>query len=147
MQKLLSVLALGSWLLSLRVGREHRLASRLDEVLQEIQPTAKDMQEKNRSYQLVAGILKHRERLGHALADVFAATPEAVTLESLTFERAREELVLRGNALTTVVVLAYIKQLEQVDGIQDVHLRYSTRRSSPTGDRTDFELVMTQEHA
>jgi len=144
---LLSVLALGSWLLSLRVGRQHRQAAQLAAVLEEIQPTAKDIQEKNRSQQLVAGILEHRERLGRALADVFASTPDAVSLEALTFERSRGELVVRGNAVTTVDVLAYIKQLEQIEGVEGVRLRYSTRRSTPSGDRTDFELVVTQRHA
>jgi hypothetical protein len=96
---------------------------------------------------LVAGILEHRERLGRALAEVFASTPEAVSLEALTFERSRGELVVRGNAVTTVDVLAYIKQLEAIEGVEGVRLRYSTRRSTPDGDRTDFELVVTQRHA
>jgi hypothetical protein len=144
---LLTVLALGSWLLSLRVSRQHRLAAQLESVIAEVHPTAKDMQEKSRSHQLVAGILEHRERLGRTLADVFSSTPGSVSLEAVTFERARGELVVRGNAVTTVDVLSYIKQLEQISGIEGVRLRYSTRRSTPSGDRTDFELVMTQKHA
>ena len=40
--------------------------------------------------------------------------------------------------------LDYLKQLERLDGIIDAQLKYTTRRSTPTGDRVDFELMLRQ---
>ena len=144
---LIGVLALGSGWLLVQAFRQKQLAQQLDRTVASIEPTARRIQETARLAQLVSSMLEHRRQLATILSGVFRATPTEVTLDALTFERARQEVVLRGSAASTQAVLDYIKQLEHLDGISGVQLRYSTRRATPTGDRTDFELFLASSPA
>jgi len=141
------VLVLGAGALALQGFRERRMADRLEQALMQIEPAARAVQEKTRSAQLVTELLDKRRRFAAALSGVMGATPADVTLESLTFEGPRRELVLRGTAGSTQTVLDYIAQLEQLEGIGAVQLKYATRRSGLAGERADFELIMSQEDA
>ena len=141
----LGVLVLGAAVLGVQLFRERRAAGRLAHVLAEIEPTAKHLQEKTRSAQLVDTVLQRRRLLAEHLSSVLQGLPSNAVLETLAFERGRRELIVRGNADSTQTVLDYIKQLERVKGIGQVQLKYSTRRSTSAGERTDFELVMRQQ--
>lgn len=141
---LIGVLALGAGLLGLQASRHQQLAVQLDRALAEIEPTAKRAQEQTRSTQVVSAALEDRRRLARTLADVFGQTPATVTLDGLTFERVKWEITVRGTAESTEDMLGYRKQLEQLDGVSSVDLRYSTRRSTPSGERIDFELILRQ---
>ena len=141
---LLAVLTLGSGLLTLEISRQRQMAIQLGRILVQVEPSAKQIREKTRSAQLVGSVLDERRRLATTLAGVFRITPASIALEALNFERPRDELTLRGSAGSTQEVLEYIKQLEALEGITGVQLKYSTRRSTPTGERTDFELVFLQ---
>ena len=87
-------------------------------------------------------ILDHRRQLAIALSSVLRATPPSVTLDTLTFERSRAEMAVRGSAGSTQDILDYVKQLEPLDGVAAVELKHSTRRPGATGDRADFELLV-----
>lgn len=139
---LAGVLALGAGLLGVEVARQRRLASQIDRTLVQIEPAAKHTQEKSRSTQLVDSVLDERRRVAGLLSGVFRATPAAVTLEVVNFERGKRELIVRGSAGSTQDVLDYIAQLERLDGVDEVQLKYSTRRSTSAGERTDFELML-----
>ena len=141
---MMALLAVGGALLAVEVFRRRHMAAQLDMVLTQIQPMAKRTQEQLRASQLVGSILDDRRRLAVLLSGVFRATPADMTLEGLIFERTRHELVLRGHAASTQAVLEYLKLLEQVEGVSHVDLRYSTRRSTPAGERNDFEITLYQ---
>lgn len=141
---ILGVLAVGAGLLSLQAARQHGLASQLETVLSQVQPAAKQAQEKNRANQFVESVMGERRQLAQALASLFGNTPASITLEGLTFERVRKELVVRGSAASTQEVLGYVNQLEQIQGVSSVQLKYSTTRSTAGGNRTDFELAIQQ---
>ena len=143
----LGVLVLGAAMLGLQMFRERRAENRLALVLSEIEPTAKRIQEKTRSVQLVDAVLQRQRLLAEHLSSILQRLPSDAVLETLMFERGRRELVVRGNADSTQAVLSYIKELERVHGISQVQLKYSTRRSTGSGERTDFELVMRQQEA
>jgi Tfp pilus assembly protein PilN len=93
---------------------------------------------------LVSSLFEDRRRLASALTEIFRTLPPGVTLDSLAFERARSELVLRGSADSTQTVLQIVGQLERLDGVAGVELKYTTRRAGPSGERTDFELLVRQ---
>ncbi len=138
----LAAVALGSAVLAVRVFRQRQLIVQLDQLVARIEPDAKQVQERTRATQLVDSVLRDRGRFVSTLAGIFRSTPSGITLDALTFERSRKELVLRGSAPTTQEVLDFIKNLEQLDQVAGVDLRYSTRRSTPSGERTDFELMV-----
>jgi Tfp pilus assembly PilM family ATPase len=144
---MLGVVALGAGLLGVEVARPQRYAQRLDRALSDVSPTAKQLQEQSRFSRLVSTTLDSRRQLAATLARLFQQTPEAITLEALTFERARRELILRGNAPSTQAVLDYLKQLESLEGIARAELKYSTRRVTAAGERTDFELILRPQSA
>lgn len=141
---LIVALGLGAALLSVQVSRQRQVVGQLDQALGDIAPAAKQLQEKNRSVQLVTGILRDRRQLAVTLSGVFRETPASVTLEGLTFERDRRELALKGRAESTQAVLAYMKALERLDEVRGVNLRYSAQRSGSAGDHTSFEIVLSQ---
>jgi hypothetical protein len=138
----LGVVAMGAVLLGIEVVRQQQHSRHLDQVLTDVGPTAKQLQEQSRFSRLVTTTLASRRQLAATLAHIFQLTPEAITLEALTFERARRELILRGNAPSTQAVLDYLKQLESIEGIAGAELKYSTRRMTAAGERTDFELIL-----
>jgi len=144
---LIGVLGVGVGLLGLQIIRERRQASQVDRALVQLEPAAKQIQEKIRLSKFVSSMLDHRRRLALVLSGVFRTTPQTVALEGVMFERAKREVVVRGNASSTQEVLDYVKALEQLPGVSSVRLKYSTRRSTPSGERTDFELVLGEEKA
>ena len=139
---LLGAVAMGAVLLGVEVARQQHDARHLDQVLSAVGPTAKQLQEHARFSRLVTTTLASRRQLAANLARVFQQTPETIALEALTFERARRELIVRGSAPSTQAVLDYLKQLESIEGIAGAELKYSTRRMTAAGERTDFELVL-----
>lgn len=141
---LAAALGLGAALLGSQLVRQRKMATTVDQALGEWGPTANALQEKSRSVQLVSSVLEGRRQLAATLVGVFDQTPTTVTLEGLTFERARRELTVKGQAATTQAVLEYRQRLEQVEGIHKVDLKYSTQRATPTGERTSFELMLRQ---
>jgi hypothetical protein len=141
---LAAVLAVGAGLLSLQMARQRRVSSTIDRLLADIEPRAKLVKEQVQAIQLVTSVLDDRRRLATTLSSVFRTTPAAVALEAVTFERAKRELVLRGNASSNQAVLEYLAQLEQLEEIGEVRLKYSTRRATSTGERTDFEVLLRQ---
>lgn len=141
---LVGVLVLGSGGLALQIARQQRTARQLDRALVDLEPAAKRVQEKTRSANVVRSLLGDRRRLAATLSGIFGATPASVTFESVAFERARQEVTVRGNAASTQAVLDYIRQLEALEEVSGVQLKYSTSRSGPAGERTDFELILHQ---
>jgi len=139
-----AVLGLGCALAGVEMLRAGRLEARVLSMLRHIEPTAKQLREKARVSQVVLSVLEDRQRFAAILAGVLTATPAQVELEALTYEQNRQELVVRGRAPGTQTVLDYAERLRQLEGIDSVRLKYSTRRSGPAGERTDFELVMIQ---
>lgn len=143
---LCAVLAVGAGLLSLQMARQRRVSSTIERLLADIEPRTKQIKERLQAIQLVSSVLDDRRRLAGMLSSIFRTTPATVALEAVTFERPKQELVLRGNAATNQAVLEYLKQLERVEGIADVRLKYSTRRTTSAGERTDFEVLLRQRH-
>lgn len=143
---LLGVCVLGAGLLGAQVARQRQVSAQIGEALAGTEPTAKQIKEKTRVSQVVSGVLEDRRQLAQVLSGIFRSTTGGATLDVVTFDRARREVGVRGNAPSTQDVLNYIKQLEQLDGIETVELKYSTRRSTPAGERTDFELLLHQGH-
>jgi Tfp pilus assembly protein PilN len=137
-------LGLGTALLALQLARQRQVATMVDHALEELGPTAKEIQQKSRSVQLVSAVLQGRRQLAATLVGVFDQTPSSVTLEGLTFERSRREVAVKGHAASTQAVLEYMKQLEAVEGVRRVDLKHSTQRSAPAGERTSFELLLHQ---
>jgi Tfp pilus assembly PilM family ATPase/Tfp pilus assembly protein PilN len=143
---LVGVAALGASLLAIQYSRQDRLAHGLSGVVKEIEPTAKRVQEQSRLVQVVRAITDRRRQLASLLTEVLSKTPSSVTLESVAFERSREELTLRGLAASTQTVLDYLQALKGLDGVREVSLRYSTQRVTSLGERTSFELLVLQGH-
>lgn len=140
----LGVLGVGASLLALETHRGGRMAEQLDGVLAEIEPMAQSLQDKSRSAKLVTSVLNDRRQLAVVVSGIFRQTSADVALEAVSFERARREVVVRGSAPSTQAVLDYIQRLQALDGIRGVRLKYSTRRMTPSGERTDFELLLTE---
>ena len=122
--------------------RAQRMSAQLEQMVETLEPKAKRVREHGRSVDVVRALLDERRHFAATLSGIFQATPEPVSLEALTVEQARHEITVRGLAASTQTVLGYIQQLEQLDGIEAVELKYSTSRSTPSGERTHFELML-----
>ena len=141
---LAAVLALGAGLLSLQMARQRRVSATINRLLADVEPRAKQIKEQVQAIQLVSSVLEDRRQLASILSSVFHSTPPTVALEAVSFERPKQEFVLRGNAASNQAVLDYLAQLEHLEGIGEVRLKYSTRRTTTTGGRTDFEVLLRQ---
>ncbi len=143
----LGALSLGAGLVALQVAQQRQLAAHFDEVIDTLEPVTRQVRAEQSAVELVSGVVWQRHQLASLLAGILRLTPTPVALEALTFEQSKRQLLLRGRAPSTEQVLAYLKVLEQLDGVSEVRLQHSTRRSTPSGERADFELVVQQSHA
>ena len=139
---LVVALGLGSLLIGLQLARQERTARDLDSALHAVIPSARQLEANSRTIQLVSGILEDRRRLATSLSEILSHTPGSVTLEGVTFERQRREVTVKGRAASRQLVLEYLKELERVEGVRGVDLKYLTQRTSPTGESTTFELSL-----
>lgn len=137
-----SVLAAGTGLLAVRSMRQRQLAAQLDAQLAEAAPKVRRLQEQLRLAEMVESVLDERRDLAGVIAGAFQATPAEILLEAIVFERARRELAMRGSAPSTQAVLDYQAGLSRVGGAARVELKYTQVRSTPAGERTDFELII-----
>ena len=106
---------------------------------------------------------RQREAIEHAIAPIweanhvwlilavvilFAAFPRAFWAVAIALHVPLElflvGVVLRGSASSTQEVLSYVHELEHLEHVESVQLRHSTSRAGPSGQRTDFELVIQQ---
>jgi len=142
-----AVLGLGSALAGVEMMRTRRLEAEVSSLVRQIEPTAKALREKARVSQVVLSVLEDRERFTATFAGVMTATPADIELEAVTYEQNRMEFVVRGRAPATQTVLDYAERLQQLENVESVRLKYSTRRRTPTGERTNFELIITQRTA
>ena len=90
---------------------------------------------------IIERTLRGRRELGGIMDDVVRLTPEQVLLQYVGFERGRGEVAVRGNAPTFRDVLDYVHLLQDSDRYDRVDVRYSTRRNTPAGPRTEFEVA------
>lgn len=141
---LVASLLAGAWLLSIHVNRQTRVASQSLHKVKQLETMAKQLEQKEQEIRLVDALLESRRRTAAMLVELFRLTPPETLLESLTFERARGECVVRGSAPTTREVLDYLQRLKQAGPWDRVELRYSARRNIAGVDRTDFEIVLHQ---
>ncbi len=141
---LLSALLLGVGVLSVSIRRQEHVVSHAKHTLKELEAMTKETGRQEHDVNLIDGLLASRRRTATMLAKLFQVTPSDILFESLVFERARGELVVRGSAPATRQVLDYIQQLEQAGVWKRVELRYSARRGTSADARTDFELVLSE---
>ncbi len=139
---LLGVCGLGATLALRHVSRQRLRLDHFEQLLNVQQPQARGLQEILRAVQMARSVLQARQRLATALAGVFRASPEAIGLEAIAFEHEKQTLMLRGQTQTTQQVLEYIRQLQHLDGVKKVHMKYTRRRQMAKGERVDFELAL-----
>ena len=140
----LMALTLGTVWVALRLSRSQQAIQQLDRVLAQLEPQAEQFQAQLRISQVARLALDERQQLTTLLSGTFQTTPETILLEAVTFDQQKHELSLRGYAKTTQDVLEYITQLERLDGVANVRMKYSTRRQGSSGERTDFEIMLNQ---
>jgi len=139
----LAALILGVLVLAAAVGRRQRVVARATAAVQELETLTGQTEQYAEDVRLVTEALQTRQWTASMLAEAMRLTPASVIFESVTFERPRGELTLRGSAPATRDVLEYIHQLEQSAYWRRVELRYSARRGGSEEGRTDFELRMS----
>jgi hypothetical protein len=142
-----AVLALGAGLLAVRGLRQRHLVSQLAHALAELEPQARAVRERMRDLHLLETLLADRRELVELVAGIFRAVPADVHLDTLSFERTRGQLSLRGQAPSTQVALDYVTRLRQLEHVQQADLKYARPRATPAGERTEFEVVIAPQRA
>jgi len=139
-----AVVVLGIGLVWMRVNRQERLVAQLTRSIEKIEPTTKKLKKQQQANRQILGLLRQRAQLADLLEGVFASLPDSMELEALTFEEDRDQMTLRGRSTSTQEVLTLLEQLKRLNRVEDVQLKHSTRRSTASGERTDFELIIRQ---
>ncbi|MBI2885560.1 MAG: pilus assembly protein PilM [Candidatus Omnitrophica bacterium] len=137
--------ALGIGWMELRLSRQQQAARRLDEAIRALEPDVNRLQDQRRVSRHVREAIEARRRISVMLGEVLGSAPVGLVLERVAFERARQSLVLRGEAPSTQMVLDYAKQLGRVDGVESSTLKYATPRPGSGGDRVEFEVEMAMQ--
>lgn len=141
---LVAVMFTAAGFLALRIFRQQNLSMQLSRAVSDIEPIASKLKKKASLESAVSLILDHRAQLSGSISQIIQQTPSVVLLERIYYNRAQQELSIRGQARTTQDVLDYAKQLEGIKGVVEVNLKYATQRLGPQGERTDFELLVKQ---
>ena len=139
---LVAVIAGAAGNIALEVSRHTNTTSQMQQTIGSMSPQAKGVQEKRRLVSLVRGVLDHRRHLAGTMSSVLQSLPDGMSLDMLSFERSKNQWSVRGSCDSNQQVLDYVTRLSQVEGIVDVQLKFSRQRQTPSGPRTDFELVL-----
>lgn len=130
------------------VHRKTHETRHLAEVMRQLEALTGQTGQQLDDVRLIERLLTGRRRLAEALAALIQATPPEILFDTVTFERARHELIIRGSAPTTRDVLDYLRVLKDDPHWQHAQLRYSARRGSSAEALTAFEIAMALgEHA
>lgn len=132
----------GTGLLFNLVHRKARDTQQASHLMQQLEAMTGRTEQQLHDVRLIERILTSRRQLAEVLAALMQATPPAVLFETVTFERARRELVVRGSAPTTRDVLDYLRVLKDDSHWQQAQLRYSARRGSHAEALTAFEIAI-----
>ena len=141
---LLAALAVGAGLLMVHVRRQKAFVQRVTRALRDLESTTRQTERQEQDVALIEAVVASRRWTAAMLEELVRLTPPEILFESLIFERARGELVVRGSAPTTRHVLDYKALLQQSPNWDRVDLRYSSRRTVSAEARTDFEMVLHQ---
>ena len=132
-------LAVG-WL-SIRTDRQARLTGQIVKSLRELEAMTQQTEHQEQEIAVVEGVLASRRKVAEMLVELFRATPPDIAIETLTFDRSGQKLVVRGNASTTRQVLDYVRALQDTSRYERVELGYSNGRVTARGPRVEFELT------
>ena len=140
---LCAALALGDGLLAGLVRRHAHAVAEASEALRQWDTIAGDLLQQEHSVAVLEAFLVSHRRTRTAVAELFRLTPADVVFEELAFDRARQELVVRGSTVTTARVMDYLRLLEQSRAWSHAALRYAISRRAAAEVRTDFEILLT----
>ena len=143
-QLLCAALVLAAGVLTTAVARQRRIVARVAQELTRLESVTRRSGRHEHSVWKVEELLDSRRRTAKVLAEVLRLTPASVFFESLSCERPRGELTVRGSAPSTREVLAYLHELEQSGLWSRVELRYTSRRGATADGRTDFEILLKE---
>lgn len=74
------------------------------------------------------------------LSEIYKITPPGITFSLVDYE-SNKSLVLRGSASTLDGVVKFIKILEDSQYLENVKLKYTTKRKRSGGEKIDFEIT------
>ncbi|HBH97780.1 MAG TPA: hypothetical protein DDX89_08390 [Candidatus Omnitrophica bacterium] len=137
-----TALLCGTGVLMNLVHRTTHQTRHLTEVMHQLEALTGRTAQQLDDVRVIERLLTGRRQLAEALAALIQATPPEVLFETVTFERARRELVVRGSAPTTRDVLDYLRVLKDDPHWRQVELRYSARRGSSAEALTAFEIAV-----
>lgn len=140
---LCAALALGDGLLAGLVRRHAHAAAEANEALRQWDTIAGDLRQQEHSVAVLEAFLVSHRRTRTAVAELFHLTPADVVFEELAFDRARQELMVRGSTATTARVMDYLHLLEESGAWSHAALRYAISRRAAAEVRTDFEILLT----
>ncbi len=138
----LLALLVGAGVLSASVNWQGRMHTQTMRALHKLEATTQQTERQEREIAQIQQLLSTRRWTAAMLAEWLKLTSEDLLFESVVFEGARGELVIRGSASGTRQVLDYLRSLKQSDQWDRVELRYSARRSGAASARTDFEILL-----
>lgn len=138
-----AALLCGTGVLVKLVHRTTNETRHLTEVMHQLETLTGRTAQQLDDVRLIERLLTGRRQLAEALAALIQATPPAILFETVTFERARLELVVRGSAPMTRDVLDYLRVLKDDPHWLQAELRYSARRGSSAEALTAFEIALT----
>jgi hypothetical protein len=139
------VLLMGVGLFGIEIMRQNQQVRQIEQALAFLEPKTKQLREKKTAVEFMNQLIAERRRLALFVHAVVTALPDAFQLELFQYEHKHAELILRGRAPSTDAVLALIDQLEALDQVAGVELKFSNQRVTQEGqEHTVFELAVKQ---
>jgi hypothetical protein len=138
-------LALGV-LLMIAVGlqidiQQHRTVQvRLEQQVQSAAPRVAQLKRALARMHQAQDVLAAQYSMASFLQDLYERTPSEITLRQWLHDTNRT-IRIAGHTSALSMVLAYVSRLDDSPYLQDVQLRYSSKRETRQGMQVDFELV------
>lgn len=111
----------------------------LDRQLQEIDPTAKEVENIKDKIAIINAQLSIEGSCIEILREIHRITPKDIYLTTLIFEE-KNEVTIKGTAPTMSLVFSFVPILNESPLFENVQTRYATQRKMRTGELTDFEI-------
>jgi hypothetical protein len=139
---LVSVIVVMCAFFMLSIKRQERILDERKRAVSSFEAITKDAGLIESNIALIGQRLASRRKIALKLNEVFQDASETISFDSISFDHAKNELIVRGMASDTRDVLDYLSRLEKTSIWKKVELKFSARRVNAQGAKTAFEFAL-----
>ncbi|MFH1621949.1 MAG: pilus assembly protein PilM [Candidatus Omnitrophota bacterium] len=125
---------------TLNFNNKNNIISILDNKIEEIKPTAEEIQTIKNKIAIINSQLSTENSCIEILRELHKITPAEISLETFIFED-QGEVTLKGTSPAMSLVFSFVPILNKSTFFENIQVKYATQRKTKIEELTDFEII------